>query len=145
MKKAFVSIVATMGLSLALIRSSVVFGTSLDGAYNISISAENLIEAYKENEVAAAAKYTGVRVTVGGVVQRVGIDQEGDPYVLLAPSPSQAGISEVTSGGRLRCRFPESLSPQVARLRAKSLVAIHGTVVGSKSNGHEIIMKDCSL
>jgi hypothetical protein len=134
-------VLAVVGVVVA----AAVFGTSLDNAYNLSISAENLIAAYQENEVAAAAKYTGARVTVGGVVVRVGIDQEGDPYVILAPAPTYAGISEVTSGRRLRCRFPESLSGQVARLRSKSLVAIHGSVVGSKGNGSEILLKDCSV
>ena len=111
-------------------------------AYNVSIAAEALIKAYYENEVAANSKYAGVNVSVGGIVHRVGQDDLGNPYVILNGATSQTTSA---SAGHLRCNFSDTYSAQVAKLHPNALIAIHGTIVGAKSQGREIILKNCSL
>jgi hypothetical protein len=119
--------------TIFLLMSAVASAGPLDRAYNLSMRAHDLLAAFQENEVAADAKYGNQRVSLGGIVQRVGKDQDGDPYVML-------GSSE--HGGAIRCKFSEAFTAQVARLQKGSGVAIRGTVVGRSSS---VILKDCSL
>ena len=106
---------------------------SLDRSYGISINAVALSQAYRENEVAADAKYKGAQVSVGGTVEKIGKDEDGDSFVILAGS----------NGYPVRCKFSETQNAAVARIRVGSAIGIKGTIVGIK--GEVVTIKECSL
>lgn len=87
-----------------------VFGTSLDNPHGIAMSADNLMAAYKRNELDADSKYQGKRMSIGGVVQRVGKNDEGDPYVILEPN--------------VLCRFSEAFYRRITQLQTGSTTGI---------------------
>ena len=121
-----------LALVLLLVTTLATAG-SMDRSYGSAINATALSEAYQENEVAADGKYQGARVSVSGTVAKIGKDQDGDPYVLLHGA----------NGHSVRCKFSESNSPAVARIRVGSAIGIKGTVVGVKAD--QVTIKDCSL
>lgn len=100
----------------------------MDRAYGVSVRSVDLAKAYRDNAVAAQAKYAGVRLSVGGIITKIGIDGDGDPYVLLE--------------GAVHCRFAETFSAKIARLQPGTAIAITGIVAG-KSSG--VLLKDCSF
>jgi hypothetical protein len=51
-----------------------------------AITAGDLLGAYATNEVAAAARFEGTWVDVGGVVSSIGLDILKTPYVTLGPT-----------------------------------------------------------
>src|SRR5437763_788257 len=82
---------------------------SMDSAYGLSVRAVDLAKAYQENAVAAQAKYAGARLSVGGIITKIGIDNDGDPYIILE--------------GPVHCRFSEAFNAKVARLQPRTAIA----------------------
>jgi hypothetical protein len=116
-------------LALLVLTSVAVVAGSLDRAYNPSMRAVDLHDAYRSNEVSADAKYQNQRLSVGGIIEKVAKNSEGDPYILLE--------------GRVRCRFSEAFNGKIARLQPGTAIGISGTVVGLK--GGVVVLKDCSF
>jgi tRNA_anti-like len=121
---------------LLILAPVVAFSTSLDRPHDISITADALVAAYDENEVAANAKYSGVRVGISGAVYKVSVDTDGDPYVVFAGHRSGTILN-------VRCKFSRAYNAKVATLRVGSLIGVHGIVTGK--HGSNVIVKDCSL
>jgi hypothetical protein len=114
---------------ISLLAVAVTSATSLDTAHATAMSAENLFTAYHRNELDADSKYLGKRISVGGVVERVGKNEDGDPYVILEPG--------------VLCKFSEAFNKRIAQLQPKSMTGIGGTVIGLK--GGRVVLKDCSF
>ena len=101
----------TPTLLLLLLAPLVCFASSMDQAHNLNVRVEVLIKAFKENEVAANAKYNGVAATVGGTVAKVGIDKDGDPYILSSGHGCQRRLRRQYRFGSLQvCRLLQSES-----------------------------------
>ena len=115
--------------------------TSLDGVSDVSVSAEVLIHDFANNEVLAVQKWGGKNVSVGGTVERVGIDPDGDPYLILRGMRNVRG--HITRG-EIYCKFSERSNNQVAKLQHGAAIAVHGTV-GTQARGRNVVLKDCSL
>jgi len=107
------------------------FGTILDGAYDSTIRVEQLAAAYRENSIAAEAKYAGARIILTGKVHSVGRDHDGDPFIMLGPFNS--------GGGTARCKFHEIFNAKIASLKPGLGINVRGTVVDGRT------LKDCSL
>jgi putative nucleic acid binding protein len=122
---------------------------SLEQAHDLAIDAKTILDAYDENEVTADAKYLNKRVSIGGVVDRVAKDNDGDPFVLLGAAPTRfvSGRSSVSSQ-HIRCKFLRSSFEKVASLRTGTLIAVHGVVAGRPrrpTSPAEIVLSDCTL
>jgi hypothetical protein len=115
-------------LLLLVLSHSIASAGSMDSAYGVSVRAVDLARAYHENAVAAQGKYGGTRLSVGGIITKIGIDDDGDPYVILE--------------GPVHCKFTEAFNAKVARLQPRTAIAISGIVVG-KSSG--VVLKDCTF
>lgn len=101
----------------------------------IRVTAQELYSAYEANEVAADAKYKGKVIEVSGVVDTIGKDFLGTPYVTL------------TSGGRyevwgVQCMFSNKDEPQLAQLSKGETVAVRGKCDGYLVN---VLIKKCIL
>ena len=121
---------------LLILAPVVAFSTSLDRPHDISVTADALIAAYDGNEVAANAKYKGVRVGISGAVYKVSVDTDGDPYVVFAGHAHGTILN-------VRCKFSQAYNAKVATVRVGALIGIHGIVDGK--HGSNLIVKDCSL
>lgn len=98
----------------------------------MSVSAEDLYDAFDQNEIAAEKKYKGASVMVRGIVESVGRDILNTPYVVL-------------SGGGLlgvQCFFDESQVNELASLSPGQTVTISGVVTGKFGN---IGVKNCRI
>ncbi|MEN3371237.1 MAG: tRNA anti-like [Verrucomicrobiota bacterium] len=115
--------------ALVMLTGVAAFAGSLDHAYNATVRAVDLYASYRSNEVSADAKYQNQRLSVGGIIEKVAKDSDGDPFILLQ--------------GRVRCRFSEAFNGKIARLQPGTAIGISGTVVGLK--GGVVVLKDCSF
>ena len=88
----------------------------------IVVSAVRLYGDYKENEIAADAKYKGNVVKVSGIVNSIGKDILSTPYVTLAAD--QYGFSTV------QCMFSRQDEPVLAQVSKGSSITLQGTVSG---------------
>lgn len=96
------------------------------------VSAENLIAAYEENEVAADQQYKGKSIVVTGTVSRIGKDLLNTMYV----ATKGRGLWEV------QCMFDDSQEGKLAGLSKGTKVTLIGTVRGKMGN---VILKDCAV
>ncbi len=86
------------------------------------ISANQLMDEYVANEVAAQLKYGDKLIAVSGYVDSVNInDFTGEPYVKLVGSPGDWALCAV------RCTFPISAQASLATLSEGDFVTITGT------------------
>jgi len=96
----------------------------------VPVSAAVLYRAYTGNEIAADGEYRGKVLAVSGIVESVGKDITGTPYVAL--------------GGPLRvqCMFPHGMENELVGLRPGQSVVIEG-----KCNGFliEVLLTNCRL
>lgn len=85
------------------------------------IPANQVIADYRNNEVAADAKYNGKTVRVRGVVQEVGVDVLNQPYVSLG---GRGGLESV------QCTFPESAKASLMHLSKGRVATVQGVITG---------------
>ncbi len=125
-------------LLTAFALAATVQGGSMDGAHGQSIRADALSEQYEKNPIAADARYRGKRLSVGGKVSKLGVDEDvGIPYVILAGA-------DLTSG--IKCVFPREAMAKLAVHKPGSLVAISGVVDGKRREfSSQIILQDCRM
>jgi tRNA_anti-like len=83
---------------------------SPSATYTEAISADALISAFQGNPIVANAKYMGHRMSVGGMVDRIGMDKGNAPFVVLRPINRQAS-------GSIKRRFAPAITPRIAQLR----------------------------
>jgi PKD repeat protein len=88
----------------------------------IAVSAQQLLDEYDANEVAAQLKYQNKQVAVSGYIDSINVNTfTGEPYVNLVGSPDEWTLSWV------RCTFPLSAQATLATLHEGDYVTIIGT------------------
>lgn len=98
------------------------FTFQADAAPPIPVSAQQLLDEYDANEVAAQLKYQYKQVAVSGYVDSINVNSiTGEPYVNLVGSPGEWTLCWV------RCTFPPSAQTTLATLREGEYVTIIGT------------------
>jgi hypothetical protein len=88
----------------------------------IKLTATVLYNAYTNNEVAADAKYKGNLVEVTGVINSIGKDILGNPYVSL-------NVGEYSELG-VQCIFPKADESTLTSLSSGQSITLEGTVTG---------------
>lgn len=101
----------------------------------IKVTALALSTAYKDNEVAADAKYKGQTVEITGTVDTIGKDILDTPYIALATT--QYAIID-----RIQCMFSKSDEPQLAAVTKGQSITLRGEVTGKIGN---VIVNGCSI
>lgn len=123
---------------LCITASELVNAGSMDSSYGLAVRAVTLYEEYRKNPIAAEARYGGKRVSIGGTVGRIGIDEDvGIPYVILVAHRLDDGI---------KCVFPRDAIAKLATLKPGTLIAISGIVQGRRREfSDQIILQDCRI
>lgn len=101
----------------------------------LKITAVQLAEDYKANEVAADAKYKGKPLEISGLVGNIGKDILDTPYITFQ-TEQYAIINQV------QCMFAKTDEQVLATLSKGQRVTITGEVSGKMGN---IIVKGCKL
>jgi hypothetical protein len=98
----------------------------------LQIESHNLYREYKENEIAADAKYKNQVLYVEGVITDIGREILGRPYIILA--------GDTIFG--VQCVFSTEHEPTIAQLTEGQSVTVKGTILGYLIN---VILEDCSI
>lgn len=101
----------------------------------VTVSAKQMMDDYEANEIRANQLYEGKVVSVSGVVDSVGEDILGDPYVLLTDG------SEFSFAG-VQCFFGDSHRDELARLSKGDRVTLRGQGEGYFMNA---LVRGCRL
>jgi hypothetical protein len=104
-----------------------------EAAPEISLTAEELHDAYTENGVAADERYRGRLLRVSGAVESINRDIVDRPYVML----------HTRRGMGVQCFFPQGRSSSISSLRRGDDVVIRGR--GNGNLATMVFLKDCSL
>jgi hypothetical protein len=96
-------------------------------------TADALFSEFKENEVAADAKYKGKIVVVSGVIQAIGKDVMDQAYIVLGGGGFLDGV---------QCTFTESQNASVGSLTKGESVSVKGEISGKMGN---VLITKCSL
>jgi len=97
------------------------------------ITADALFSEFKENEVAADAKYEGKIIVVSGVIQDIGKDVMDQAYIVLGGGGFLDGV---------QCTFTESQNASIGNLTKGQSVSVKGEVSGKMGN---VLITKCSL
>ncbi len=132
-------------ISAALLAATIACGVSdeaveseieeVDPSEVVTVSAKQMMDGYESNELRANQLYEGRVVSVSGVVDSVGEDLMGDPYVLLTDG------SEFTFTG-VQCFFGDSHRDELARLSKGDRVTLRGQGEGYLMNA---LVRGCRL
>jgi hypothetical protein len=98
----------------------------------ITVSAADLMEEFKENEVAANSTYKGKTIIVEGVIAKIG-ESGGKPYIEL-----------VTEFRGVGCELSRKDADSVSSLRKGQSVTIKGTCTG-KAVLFAVWLNNCSI
>jgi hypothetical protein len=90
-----------------------------------AVSAEDLAAEYEADELAADLKYKGNTVITTGVIQSIGKDLLGSPYIVLVVPRSLPAV---------QCSFPRDSTERVARLSKGKIEQVTCTVRGKLMN-----------
>lgn len=101
----------------------------------IKVTAIQMSSDYKNNEVAADAKYKGKLVEISGTVNTIGKDILDTPYISLK-------TEEYAILDQPQCMFARSDEAQLATVNKGQRITLRGTVTGKLGN---IIVSDCSI
>ncbi len=96
-----------------------VFATAGAPEAEVEVTAAELVSAYRENEVAADARFRGRMVRVTGTVFEVGRARQGNPYVAIGGRSGAVG-----------CWFAPGSDAQVAPLARGEVVVLRGRGFG---------------
>lgn len=102
------------------------------------LSSEALYKEYKANEVSADSKYKNKIIQISGVIENIGKDVMGKPYVILAGE----GVIEGLNG--IQCFFNEDQAGDFANLQKGQNVTIIGKCDGMML-GINLGFKDCII
>jgi len=103
-----------------------------------TIWAPNLYQAYKQNEVAADERFDGKTIIVTGVVDSIGKDIIGTPYVTLRTESFGSNLYSAW----VQCMFADTAIEQLSQLRVGQEVKIKGKVSGYLVT---VILRGCTL
>ena len=102
----------------------------------IKVTAVQMSADYKENEVAADAKYKNKTVEISGSVDTIGKDILDTPYIAFQTA-SQYDILD-----RVQCMFSKSDEAELAAVTKGQKITLRGEVSGKLGN---IIVKGCEI
>ncbi len=85
----------------------------------VEVTAAELVSAYRENEIAADARFRGKMVRVTGTVFEIGRARQGNPYVAIGGRSGAVG-----------CWFAPGSDAQVAPLARGEVVVLRGRGFG---------------
>ena len=102
----------------------------------IKVTAQELLEAYDENGVAADKQYKGKELQVTGTVGSIGTDILDDAYITLENEEDEYAVISV------QCCFEKSQEDSIASLKAGDKVTITGVCEGNTLN---ITLKKCQV
>jgi hypothetical protein len=102
-----------------------------------TLSADELVKQYQDNELGADAKYKNKLVEVTGKVGKVGKGLMGHPFVQLG-----TGQDEDLFG--VTCYLTEKGVEQATKLQPGAAVTLRGTVMG-KLGGQALRLQDCEI
>lgn len=101
----------------------------------IKVTASKIVDAYKENGVAADATYKGKLIEVSGIVDSIDKDIMGTPYIALE-SYEYAIVDHV------QCMFERSQATELTSVKKGQKITLRGKVVAKAGN---IVVEDCSI
>lgn len=104
----------------------------------IKVSAIQIYNDYKENEVSADNKYKDKLVDVSGEVDKIGKDFMDVPYVSLVTLKN-----EIMDLSMVQCKFDKDKMAELASLKKGTRLIIRGTVNGSVATIVQI--EDCEI
>ncbi len=96
-----------------------------------------IFKAYRENEIAAEAKYIGAIVRVEGTVNRITTGELSEYDVFSRPV--------VVLSGYVSCYMLESERERLMEIRVTDKVNVYGVVVGFGLDPDRLILKDCLI
>lgn len=99
----------------------------------IDITASQLLSEYQNNEVAADLKYKGRMLRVSGIVESVGTDILGSPYIVVVESAGDwSGV---------QCVYPQTTYFQqlLAELNTGDAIAVTGECEGYPLSLHVVL------
>ncbi len=102
----------------------------------IKVTAQELLEAYDENGVAADKQYKGKELQVTGTVGSIGTDILDDAYITLENEEDEYAVISV------QCYFEKSEEDSIASLKAGDKVTVTGVCDGNNLN---IVLKKCHV
>jgi hypothetical protein len=97
-----------------------------------TITASNLFREYRENEVAADARYKEPYVEVYGILESINNDLLDRPYIVFRTTNTFSGI---------RCFFDATAKPLLARLQRGERFSVIGKCDGELAG--DVILKGC--
>lgn len=115
-------------------RTTATNGNRAEGSA-ISLSAEQVVNEYKRNEVAADQKYKGKVLQVHGQIDAIGKDLTNTMYVVL----NGGGEFELRA---VQCFFHDRHEAQLGSLSKGQIVKIQGKCDGLMMN---VLLKNCTL
>ncbi len=102
----------------------------------ISVTAFQMAKEYKQNEVAAEAKYKGKLVEISGTVDTIGMDITDTPYISFTTENQYEIIN------RIQCMFSDKDTAMLSAISKGQKITLQGEVSGALGN---IIVRDCSI
>ena len=102
----------------------------------IMVTAFKMAAEYKENEVAADAKYEGKLVEISGTVDTIGKDALDTPFIAFATENQYEIIN------RIQCMFGRNDVEALSSVSKGQKITVRGEVSGALGN---IIVRDCQI
>ena len=100
---------------------------------DMEVTASELYRAYEANEVSADQQYKGKRLLITGVVENIGKDVMGNPYVAL----------KIDFLKGVNCYFDDKNNKVLSHLSKGQKIQIIGTCAGLTLT--DVVVKDCEL
>lgn len=101
-----------------------------------TLTAIQMASEYKENEVAADAKYKGKLVQLSGTVDTIGKDIADTPFIAFETENQYEIIN------RIQCMFKTGDTKALSAVSKGQKITLRGTVSGALGN---IIVKNCEI
>jgi hypothetical protein len=102
----------------------------------LTVTAFQMASDYKDNQVAADAKYKDKLVEISGSVDTIGEDALETPYIAFATENQYDVIN------RIQCMFGKDDSAALSNVKKGQKITLQGTVSGMLGN---IIVNDCQI
>ncbi|GIW90596.1 MAG: hypothetical protein KatS3mg109_1028 [Pirellulaceae bacterium] len=99
----------------------------------VHVTATQLVDDYKANEIAADEKYKGEVIVVSGTIESIGTDIWGTMYVTLMTGNPIVSV---------QCMFADKYKSQLANVRRGQYVTIKGRCEGKHLN---VLLRGCSF
>lgn len=99
----------------------------------IEITAEELFEAFDNNEVAANRDYKGKEIKVTGIITEIGTDAWGNAYVALETNDLFRDV---------KCYFDSDMLDAVAELSKHQTVTLTGVCKGLSA---DVLIRECKI